>query len=166
VRWDVTPNGRITIGYSANYDLEVYDRTGIKVTTISHDYEPVKVTERDKKNYFDSVTFYRMGERLKNPPEYITKYIEFPKHKPVYKNILVDSEGNIWVVLNRERKDEKGKKFDTFNPKGEFISSVFIQGEAAFPDNHNAYIIHNGSFLLLKTGDDELFRLIRYRISG
>jgi hypothetical protein len=25
---------------------------------------------------------------------------EFPKHKPVYDNLLVDSEGNIWVIHN------------------------------------------------------------------
>lgn len=48
---------------------------------------------------------------------------EFPKHKPVYDNILVDSEVNIWVI-------------------------------------------HNGLFLLLKTGDDELYRIIRYKITG
>jgi len=107
-----------------------------------------------------------MGERLKEVPDYITKYTEFPKHKPVYDNILVDSEGNIWIVLNRDKKDENGKTFDAFSPGGEFISRVQIEGEILHPSNRHAYIIHDRSFLLLKTGDDELYRMIRYEISN
>lgn len=83
-----------------------------------------------------------------------------------YDNILVDSEANIWVVLNREKKDETGKMFDTFDPKEGFISRVLIEGDAAFPDNRNTYILHNGTFLLIKTGADDLYRVIRYKISG
>jgi hypothetical protein len=166
VRWDVTPDGRIIIGFSESYDLEIYNRSGKMISTISHAYESVKVTEKDKKDYFDSLEFYRMGERLKDPPEYITKHTEFPKHKPVYDNVLVDSEGNIWVVLNREKKDEKGKMFDAFDPKGKFISQVQIEGDILLSPNRNAYVIHNRSLLSLKTGDDDLYRLICYKISG
>ena len=166
VRWDVMPDGAIIIGFSADYELEIYDRSGKKISTITHAYEPFKVTEKDKKDYFDSIEFYRMGERLKEVPEYITKYTEFPKNKPVYKNILADSEGNIWVVLNMEQQDEKGRVLDVFDPAGKFISRVLIEGDAAFPDNRNAYIVHNGTFLLIETGDDDLYRVIRYKISG
>jgi len=166
VRWDVTPDGRIIIGFSENYVLEIYDRSGKKISTISHTYEPAKVTEGDKKDYFDSLAFYRMGERLKEPPEYVTKYTEFPKHKPVYNNILADSEGNICVILNSEKKKEKGKIFDTFDPKGGFISRVLIDGDAVFPDNRNAYILHNGKFLLIETGADDLYRIILYKINA
>jgi hypothetical protein len=166
VRWDIMPDGRIIIGFSESYELEIYDRTGEKISTISHTFEPVEVTERDKKGYFDSLEFYRMGERLKDPPEYITKYTEFPKHKPVYNNILVDSEGNIWVVLNREQKSENGKIFDAFSPEGKFISRVLIEGNAAFPDNRNAYIVHNRTMLLIKTGEDELYRIVSYKMLG
>ncbi len=166
VRWDVTPDGRIIIGYSADYELEIYDRSGKKISAISHVFKPSEVTEKDKKDYFDSISFYRMGERLKDIPEYITKYTEFPKHKPVYDNILVDADGNIWVVLNGEKKDEKGKMFDAFDPKGKFISRVQIEGNILLPSNRDAYVVHNRSLLLLKTGMDDLYHLICYKISG
>jgi hypothetical protein len=166
VQWDVTPDGRIIVGFSDEYELEVYDLNGRKISTISHTYEPSEVTEKDKKDYFASVAFYRMGERLKEIPEYITKYTEFPKHKPVYKNIVIDSEGNILVVLNRNKKLEEGKTFDVFDPSGKFISHVMIKGDAIFPDNKNAYILHNVTFLLIRTGEDELYRVIRYKLTG
>ncbi|UCE42858.1 MAG: hypothetical protein JSV17_07890 [Candidatus Aminicenantes bacterium] len=166
VQWDVTPNGRIVIGFSESYELEIYDRTGEKISSISHTFEPVEVSERDKKNYFDSLEFYRMGERLKEVPEYITKYTEFPKHKPVYENILVDSEGNFWVVLNRGQKRGNGIIFDAFDPEGNLISRVQIEGDILFPSNRHAYLIHDKSLLILKTGDDDLYSLIKGRISN
>lgn len=165
VRWDVAPDGRIVIGFSANYELEVYDLSGKKISTVTHAHEPVKVTEKDKKDYFDSLAFYRMGERLKETPAYITRYTEFPKHKPVYNDILVDSSGNIWVILNRAKLDEKGRMFDVFDRMGKFISRVRIEGGIVFPDNRNAYILHNGSFLLIETDENDLYRVIQYKLA-
>jgi DNA-binding beta-propeller fold protein YncE len=166
VRWDVLPDGRIVIGYSENYELEIFDQSGNKISSISHKNDPVDVTEKDKKDYFDSIEFYRMGERLKDPPEYVTKYTEFPKHKPVYKNILADSEGNIWVVLNRKNQDEDGKIFDVFDRTGKFVSRVSIDGDTAFPDSRNAYVVNTGAFLLIETDENDLYRLTRFKISG
>jgi hypothetical protein len=166
VQWEVTPDGHIAIGYSEDYDIEIFDSSGKKVLTFTHTHEPVNVTEKDKKDFFDSISFYRMGERLKDPPEYITKYTEFPPHKPVYKNILADEEGNIWVLLNREKGDEDGKTFDVFDPAGKFIARVQVDGDATFPDNRNAYILHKRSLLLIVTGADDLYRIIRYKVSG
>ena len=166
VQWDIMPDGRIIIGFSENYELEIYNRSGKKISTISHAHEPAAITDRDKKEYFDSIAFYRMGERLKEVPDYVTKYTEFPKHKPVYNNILIDSRGNFWVVLNREKKEENGKMFDAFSPEGKFISRVLMDGHIWLPSNRHAYILHNGSLMLIKTGDDELYRVIRYKISG
>ena len=123
------------------------------------------MTEKDKRDYFDSLEFYRMGERLKEPPEYVTKYTEFPEHRPVYKNILADAEGNIWVVLNGGNQEEKGKIFEVFDGTGKFVSRVLIDGDAAFPESRNTYILSDGTFLLIETGEDDLYRVIRYRVS-
>ena len=166
VRWDILPDGRLVVGYSDEYRADLFDRNGKKISTITHDAEPVPVSGKDKKAYFDSLVFYRGGERLKEVPEYITKYTEFPKNKPVYKNILADSEGNIWVVLNRKNQEEDGKVFDVFSRSGSFVSRVRLKGEAVFPDHRNAYFLDNGRFLSIETGEDDLYRVIVYRISG
>ena len=165
VQWDVTPDGRIVIGYSANYELEIYDRIGKKTSAISHSYDPAKVAEKDKKDYFNSIAFYRGGERLKEVPEYITKYTEFPKYKPAFANILSDEQGNIWVVLNRDRLDERGKVFEVFDSEGRFISRVLIEGDAVLPDSRNTYLLHNTSLLVIETGEDDLYRIIRYKMT-
>lgn len=159
--------GNIYVVDSGAFNIKKFDAQGNFMKTIGREGQgPVLPGPETCEDYFDSLEFYRMGERLKDPPEYITKYTEFPNHKPVYDNIMVDSEGNIWIVLIREKKDERGKMLDTFDPKGGFISRVSIASDAVFPDRPNAYILHNRSLILLKTGENDLFRLIRYKISN
>jgi hypothetical protein len=166
VRWAVLPDVRLVIGYSDEYAADIFDQNGKKISTISHDAESVPVSGKDKRDYFDSLSFYRAGERLKEVPEYITKFTEFPKHMPVYKNILVDSGGNIWVVLNRGNQEEGGKVIDVFSQDGSFVSRVALKGDVVFPDNRNAYFLDSGKFLLIETGEDDLYRVVVYKISG
>jgi hypothetical protein len=161
VHWDVSPEGNIFIGFSDKYELEIYDRDGKKLVTFSHAYEPVKVTEKDKKKYFDSLEFSRAGAKLNEIPEYITKETQFPKNKPAFDNILIDSEGNVLVVLNSENEE----MFDVFDRNGKFISSVQIAGDTPFRFSRQTNI-HESSFWLVKTGDDELYRVIKYRIEA
>lgn len=163
VHWVTSPKGYIIIGFSGDYVLEVYDGEGKKMSSFSHDYDPAKVTDKNKKDYFDSLEFYVMGERLKEPPEYIRKDTEFPKAKPPFRNVLTDPEGNILVILNRELDDEQGRVLDVFSSRGDFISSVRVEGEAAFPDTRNINL-DKGSLYVLQTGEDDLYRVIKYRI--
>jgi len=165
VHWDVSPEGKIIIGFSEKYELEAYDRDGKKLVTFSHSYEPVKVTERDKKEYFDSLEFYRAGAKLNEIPEYITKETQFPKNMPAFDNVLIDSEGNVLVVLNSENEDENEKTFDVFDQNGKFISSVQIAGDTPYRFSRQTNI-HERSFWLVKISDDELYRVIKYRIEA
>lgn len=165
VHWDVSPIGKIIIGFSENYELEVYDRKGKKLGTFSHTYKPVKVTERDKKEYFDSLEFYRAGVKLNEIPEYVTKETQFPKNMPAFDKILIDSEGNVLVVLNSENEDENEKTFDVFDQNGKFISSVEIAGDSPTRFSRQTNI-RERSFWSIKTGEDELYRVIKYRIEA
>ncbi len=165
VRWDVSPEGKIIIGFSEKYELEIYDRDGKKLVTFSHSYEPVKVTEMDKKEYFDSLEFYRAGTKLNEIPEYITKETQFPKNMPAFDNILADSEGNVLVVLNSENEDENEKLIDVFDRNGKFISPVQIATDTPFRFSRQTNI-HQRSFWLIKTGEDELYRVTKYSIEA
>jgi len=165
VRWDVSPEGKIIIGFSDRYELEVYGKDGKKLQTFSHAYEPVRVTEKDRKKYFDSIEFYRAGVKLKETPEYVSKETQFPKNMPAFDNVLIDSEGNVLVVLNRENEDEKEKTVDVFDRDGKFLASVRIAGDTPFRFSRQT-TAHNRSFWLLNTGEDELIRVVKYRIEA
>ena len=67
------------------------------------------------------------------------------------------------VVLNRENKEDQGREFDVFDPKGKWMVNVRIEGPAVIPDSRNIRL-DNGSLYVLKTGEDDLHRVIKYKI--
>lgn len=162
VCWDVSPEGKIAIGYPSAYDIELFDSEGGKISSFSHSYEPVKVTDKDKESFFGGITYSSGGTTTQTVPEPIVKNTEFPKLKPAFKQILVDSEGNILVWPYRKNREEESRYFDAFSPEGNFVGSVQIMGDASFP---GGVIIKNGSFWLQKADEEGLIKVVKYRIS-
>jgi len=164
VYWDVSPEGKIIIGYSAKYEINIYDSLGQKLSSFTHPYKRVKVTAEDKKQHFEGMSFSRGGEVKKGAPDFIVKNTKFPKYKPAFNNLLVDSEGNILVHVYKKNKKEMYRYFDAFDPEGNFIAAVQVVGGVSFPASPWVSI-QNGSFWLRKTGEDKLIKVIKYRIS-
>jgi len=162
VYWDVSPDGKVVIGYPKNYEIEIYDSDKGKISSFTHSYEPIKVTDQDKEIFFAGMTYSTGGVVKQGVPDYIVKNTEFPKYKPAFKHILVDSEGNILVWAYRKNRKEESRFFDAFDPEGNFIGNVQIIGEASFPVRA---VIKDGSFWLQKTDDEGLIKIIKYRIS-
>jgi len=164
VYWDVTPDGNIVIGFSEKYEISIYDYEKGKISTFTHPYKPIRVTEQDKKAHFEGMSFSRGGVSTKEIPDYIEKNTKFPKSKPAFNSILVDYEGNILVHAYRKNKDEMYKYFDSFDSKGNFIANVQVIGDISFPASPWISFVGR-SFWRSKTGEDELFRVIKYKIS-
>jgi hypothetical protein len=162
VCWDVSPDGKIIIGYPKEYDLGFYDTTKGKISSFSHNYKPVKVTEKDKENFFAGMTFSSGGTVKQGAPDHVLKYTEFPKFKPAFREIIVDSDGNILVWTYRNDINEGFKYFDLFDPNGQFIGNIHIIGDVSFP---RRAIIRDGTFWQIKTDEEGLIKVIKYRIS-
>jgi len=164
VYWDVSPDGKIVIGFSEKYEISLYDSEKGKLSTFTHSYEPVKVTEQDKKDHFAGITYSRGGVTAQEIPDFIVKNTKFPKVKPAFNSILVDSEGNILVHAYRKNRDEMYKYFDSFDSKGNFIANVQVIGDISFPAS--PWVSFVGKyFWQQKTGEDELFKVIKYKTS-
>lgn len=163
VCWDVTPEGKIAIGFPKEYEIELYDSSEGKITAFSHKYKPIKVTDKDKENFFAGMTFSTGGSVTQGAPDHIIKYTEFPRFKPAFREILVDSDGNILVWTYRKNIDEGFKYFDLFDPQGKFIGNIHIIGDIPFP--RRATIV-NGTFWQGKADEEGLVHVIKYRISN
>jgi hypothetical protein len=79
---------------------------GKTVRKIIKDYEPIPITERDKREIIQE----RYGEE--GPPQGIT--LEFPKHFYPIFSIAVDDKG--WFYVRTHEKDSRGNYLiDVFN---------------------------------------------------
>lgn len=163
VHWDVSPDGNIIVGFSEKYEIEIHDYEKGKISSFSHSYEPIKVTEEDKKLHFAGLTYSVDGVKQKTP-DYIVDYTKFPKFKPAFWDIMVDSEGNILVFPHRIKREENFRYFDAFDSKGKFIANVQVIGDVAFPVSPGASFM--GRYIWAsRSGEDGLIKLAKYKIS-
>ncbi len=168
VNWDVSPEGKIYIGFSKDYIIEIYNNEKGRLSSFSHEYEPVKITEEDKKNWFAGMTSIRSSgsfrEEKKGAPDYIVKNTNFPKYKPPYNRITVDGEGNILVFPYQKDNVKDVRNFDAFDPEGKFIRNVQIEGDVTFsPLTWDT--ARENCFWSIEQDEEGLFRIIKSRIS-
>lgn len=164
VYWDVSPDGKIVIGFSEKYEISIYDYEKGKLSTFTHPYKQVRISQQDKKDHFAGMTYSIGDVTTKEVPDYVAKSTKFPKFKPAFNRILVDSEGNILVHAYRKNRDEMYKHFDAFDSDGNFIANVQVIGDVSFPASPWVSFVGK-SFWRTKTGEDELFKVVKYKIS-
>jgi len=137
VYWNTTSDGKIVIGYSEKYEIEIHDPDRGKIGSFAHAFRPVEVTSADKEQYFKGMgTTYSLSSGAstfqRGAPDYIVKLTKFPKFKPPYNAIRIDPEDNIWVRLYGATLGI-GSSFDAFKPDGTFIGTVKLTGDSLFP---------------------------------
>ncbi|MGD0781708.1 MAG: 6-bladed beta-propeller [Candidatus Aminicenantales bacterium] len=165
IYWDVSPSGNIVVGFSGKYEISIYNKEGAKVSIFSHSYDPVKVTAEDEKNFFGGMSYTTETGIKRGAPDHIVKNTTFPKFKPAFNALIVDSDGNTLIHTYRKNKDEMFRYFDAFDVQGKFIATVHVEGDVPFPSQSRISRIANGCFWLIQYGSDELPRVIKYRIA-
>lgn len=168
VYWNTSPKGRIALGFSKEYKIEVYDASEGFLFDFTHSYEPIKVTQKDKDVYSRNIlsaTITSPGTlQRKDPSPAMKKYRKFPDYKPAFNRIVVDSEGNILVSTYREKSNENYKYFDAFDPEGNYISTVRINSSLSFLALYEAPF-SDGCFWVRESDKDGSMKLVKYRIS-
>ncbi len=166
VYWDITPEGKIVIGFSEKYEIGIYDSIKGKIKSFSHTYEQLKVTRKDKEDFFTKTKYWfsRMGQTgMMDMPKEYKEHVTFPENKPAYHKILVDSEGNI-LVFGQTRNDKNPQYFDVFYPNGEFLKHVVINEDAPSLENQQVTFSDKG-FWMKEFDENELIKIVKYRIS-
>ena len=168
VYWNTSLEGRITLGFSKEYKIEVYDASEGFLFDFTHSYEPIEITQKDKdaysRNIFSATTTGSGTLRRKDPSPAMKKYRKFPDYKPAFNSIVVDPEGNILVSTYGEKSNENYKYFDAFNPKGNYISTVRIGSSLSLRSLYKAPI-SDGCFWVRESDKNGYTKLVKYRIS-
>jgi hypothetical protein len=168
VYWDVTPDGKIVLGYSEKYEIEFYDPDKGKMSSFSHAYKPVDVSASDKDQFFQGITVMTStdrGERSvkRGAPDYMVKNTEFPKVFPPYRDLKVDFQGNIWIIPWTSQAQKMGGVFEAFGPDGKFLGRVQIENNEYPP--YRPFWLPNGFWCTRANADGE-YRVVKYRITG
>jgi len=126
-RWEVGPDGKVYACMSyPNYEITVYTPAGKIDKVITRAYKHVP-RSADEKKYMNTMMghFAKMAGNAKVTINENNKDIE---------SIYVREDGSLWVLSSAGARNlPKGTMgtFDVFNPQGQFVKTVTLQGQGS-----------------------------------
>lgn len=147
----------VFFGYPENYAIDIYSPEGRKIRTIKREYEPIRITDKDKEYFATSIArpflttggIPRSEEEIKN----ILKYIEYPLTKPAYHSFGLMENG--WLAVVVEFVAEEYSLFDLFDKGGRYVG----QFNTDFPADY-WFFFKNGKAYAVAT-DAEGYKFVK-----
>lgn len=158
--WSIT-NDNIWVAFTGEYSVKIYSLEGKLIRSFTGKADRTRVTEKDKKTYFDQLRLSDSGgqSQLYNAPDWLVKATEFPAYKPMISGMLSDLQGNVLIMTSNELK---GKSvWDLFAPDGTLIKKILIPAEA----NDSKSCFNNGHLYTIGKINDGTFTVERYEIN-
>jgi len=157
--WAVSPDGLVAVVRVADYHVEWWG-AGEPVIGPPVDYQPVPVTEADKRSARDNAPRATIatsggGTQTVHMPQ--ADESEWPSRKPPFagRAALVAPDGRLWV--SRNRRAGEAPLYDVFDGSGVLVRQV------AFPPDTKLVGFGRDHLYVTWTDDDGLVRLRRYR---
>ncbi len=125
------------------YEIKVLNADGKLVKRILKDYDSVKVTEKDKEEFFERVP------EITGP---LKDRIEFPDVYPAYQNFTLDEERRLFVRTFEKGKEEGEYFFDVFDVEGRYIAKIPFKADLRIWKGKKLYAIEENEdgFQILK----------------
>lgn len=114
----IEPSGGFWSAHNNRYRLERFDRNADTLVTIDVDVKPIPVTADDRREFIEQLEQSRPGSG--NVGSEIAALMN--DTKPVWDDLVVDSESRLWVRRSTER--DAGAQFDVFDREGTFLSTI------------------------------------------
>jgi len=160
VSWDISTSGKLIVGFSQDYTIEIHDLIAKKTSKFTHSYQPLKVTEEDKEFFFKGMTYSMAGKTIQGAPKEVIELTDFPGFKPAFSTIIVDSQDNILVFPTTPLNQEQ-TVFDVFDKNGKFVVQVKLLPKVSptllFPGK-------DGTFWSIKNDEDDEPTINRFQV--
>ena len=176
----VAPDGRLAIVRSAPYRVEWLHRDGRRVTGPEVRYQPLRVTDDDKRAFLQTqirpgsiivrrpegggdaraMPIERSGlPRQRNQTDINDPSLTWPTQMPPFLAgaARVAPDGTLWVLRTRAH-DDRIPAYDVFDASGRLTSRV------ALPAGTRLLGFGNGTVYLIRVDEDDLQWIERYRL--
>lgn len=177
-RFFIAPSkdGNLVVGNSLRPEIEVFSPEGTKISTIPLKIEPIPVTKQligEYKKY--QIEQMNLDSRLsQDQRQELTKKLQkvswnhlFEENLPLYRELLVDSKGNLIVFKKTDCLDECPISIRVYSPSGQFICETeLVEGSFGLsidPRIKNMSFTDRGLIAMVEVKDAPEFtlRLIR-----
>ncbi len=131
--WAVGRNDRIVWGYNDKYEIQVLDRDGRLLRTITKSYAPVKTTDDEKRDWV------KFGFGDKGVPPDVK--VNWPSHHNAFQSLNVDDSGKIFVETYEKAAEGPGFYHDVFDPEGRYIAKILLKATPRVVKKDKLYTI-------------------------
>jgi hypothetical protein len=149
----ITTKDKVFICTKKDFVVDVVDKTGKTLFSITRDYKRIKIDRSFENNFFAWVKKNRppqLYERMK-------RMFEFPDTIPAIYDIFIDND--ILYVITYKRKKEMNEVF-LYTTMGKFIKTLNIPLYKDHPIDPLPYTIHDGKiFQLIDNAETEEWEL-------
>jgi len=155
--FDVGENKFFIVG-SSDFKIDVFNKNGDSLYTISQEYERVKLSQEFIDSWFERIK-RRLGMRAY---DYMKRKVRFADFFPAIRDMMVDN-GHVCVITYR-RQQEKNEFF-IYDLEGKLLKKTFLplqvyDGVSLFPYS----IKNNYLYQLIDNEDTEEWELHRFSI--
>jgi hypothetical protein len=140
--WKLTKDDNIVYGYNETYELQILDSGGKIIKKIVKEYDPVKITKKEKQE----------AEKKYSP----RNKIDYPQFRPAYRYFTLDDEDRIYVQTSEKTEDGSGYYYDVFDSEGKYIAKIPLKARPQVLKKNKLYTIEE---------DEEGFHMVkRYKV--
>jgi hypothetical protein len=153
--FDISENKFFIVG-SSDFKIDVFNKNGDSLYTISPKYERVKLSQE-----FIDAWFKRIKRRLgMNAYDYMKKKVRWPEFFPAIRDLIVDND-HVYVITYRRKQGKS--EFFIYDLEGKLVKKTWLplqdyDGVALFPYS----IKNNYLYQLIDNEDTEEWELHRF----
>jgi DNA-binding beta-propeller fold protein YncE len=136
-------DGRAVCGVPDRYEIKIFDTAGNLEKKIVRDYDPVEITEEEKKEVEEEM-----------PPG---MKLAIPKYHGAFQWIMTDDEGRIFVMTEERSPEGKGYCHDVFDPEGRYLAKI--------PLAFRPIVIKKDKFYTVTENEDGFHVVKRYKMT-
>lgn len=148
INYIIDKNDYIYFGNPEKYEIHIYSPEGKLIKKIMREYEPIKVTKKDKEHFvrtWGEAFFRALPPRAAALKKKAFKLITYPQYKPAYLSFTLMENG--WLLVVIDSIENKYALIDIFNKEGRYIAQfkAKIPAENLFFKNGKAYALAAGN---------------------
>jgi hypothetical protein len=126
-----TKDGNLVVGLTTSPELKIYSPEGEFLQAFRLNMEPIPVTRNYIRKYKESIIGnweeQKFNKRMVEAVKKSSLDNLFDEYAPYYKEILVDSEGNMLIFKNTDCFGDCLEIFQVYSPEGQYICDVTIE---------------------------------------
>jgi hypothetical protein len=155
--WHIAADGTVWVGVTDEYRLHQLAFSGDTLRIVERRARPHRVTAAERQTALDELGWFAAEGGPTDPSR-------IPDRHPLFRGLLTDDQGRLWVETGAGPGEEPGTRFDIFDARGRFLGPATLERQVR--PATGAMVVRDGRLYLAVREDSGGSYVVRYWIAG